>query len=121
MSVEARKVEENDDVDDGGDASEDEIDVEDVCSDSESVGRSIKSRINCPPEKAGTEQDDCDNSVKKAKKSSSKGHASSCNSLVKPRCNCEELQSVDCHLETKELWDKFNELGTEMIITKTGR
>ncbi|KGL79813.1 T-box transcription factor TBX20, partial [Tinamus guttatus] len=24
-------------------------------------------------------------------------------------------------LETKELWDKFHELGTEMIITKSGR
>lgn len=36
-------------------------------------------------------------------------------------CNSEELRSVECHLETKELWDKFNELGTEMIITKTGR
>lgn len=37
------------------------------------------------------------------------------------RCNCEELRHVHCHLETKDLWDKFNELGTEMIITKTGR
>ncbi|KAG8034651.1 hypothetical protein G9C98_007727 [Cotesia typhae] len=36
-------------------------------------------------------------------------------------CNSEELKNVECHLETKELWDKFNELGTEMIITKTGR
>ncbi|XP_034945678.1 T-box transcription factor TBX20-like [Chelonus insularis] len=36
-------------------------------------------------------------------------------------CNSDELRSVECHLETKELWDKFNELGTEMIITKTGR
>uniref|UniRef100_A0A182F1T3 Uncharacterized protein n=1 Tax=Anopheles albimanus TaxID=7167 RepID=A0A182F1T3_ANOAL len=36
-------------------------------------------------------------------------------------CNSEDLQPVQCHLETKELWDKFNELGTEMIITKTGR
>ncbi|XP_011300175.1 T-box transcription factor TBX20 [Fopius arisanus] len=36
-------------------------------------------------------------------------------------CNSEELKNIDCHLETKELWDKFNELGTEMIITKTGR
>ncbi|XP_045458777.1 T-box protein H15 [Melitaea cinxia] len=36
-------------------------------------------------------------------------------------CNCEELLSVDCQLETKELWDKFHDLGTEMIITKTGR
>ncbi|XP_045521568.1 T-box transcription factor TBX20-like [Pieris brassicae] len=36
-------------------------------------------------------------------------------------CNCEELLSVDCQLETKDLWDKFHDLGTEMIITKTGR
>jgi T-box protein 20 len=38
-----------------------------------------------------------------------------------PLCNSEELRDVECHLETKELWDKFNDLGTEMIITKTGR
>lgn len=36
-------------------------------------------------------------------------------------CNCDELLTVDCHLETKDLWDKFHDLGTEMIITKTGR
>ena len=36
-------------------------------------------------------------------------------------CNCEELRSVQCHLETKELWEKFHDLGTEMIITKSGR
>ncbi len=41
--------------------------------------------------------------------------------IMKPKCNSEELASVECFLETKELWDKFNELGTEMIITKTGR
>ncbi|KAK0091355.1 hypothetical protein PV326_003342, partial [Microctonus aethiopoides] len=35
-------------------------------------------------------------------------------------CNSDELRNVECHLETKDLWDKFNELGTEMIITKTG-
>lgn len=40
---------------------------------------------------------------------------------VKIRCNCQELLMVDCHLETKDLWDKFHDLGTEMIITKTGR
>eukprot|EP00095_Tigriopus_kingsejongensis_P010908 maker-scaffold348_size200312-snap-gene-1.17 protein:Tk10908 transcript:maker-scaffold348_size200312-snap-gene-1.17-mRNA-1 annotation:"t-box transcription factor tbx20-like isoform x2" len=33
----------------------------------------------------------------------------------------EELSRVECHLETRELWEKFHELGTEMIITKTGR
>lgn len=53
--------------------------------------------------------------------SGSSGSSSSSNPQVKPKCNCDQLQHVDCHLETKELWDKFNELGTEMIITKTGR
>ena len=41
--------------------------------------------------------------------------------FLKPKCNSEELLGIDCFLETKELWEKFNELGTEMIITKTGR
>lgn len=36
-------------------------------------------------------------------------------------CNCDELLATECHLETKDLWDKFHDLGTEMIITKTGR
>lgn len=36
-------------------------------------------------------------------------------------CNCDDLKPVQCHLETKELWDRFHDLGTEMIITKTGR
>jgi T-box protein 20 len=42
-------------------------------------------------------------------------------STVKGSCNCEELEQIQCHLETKDLWEKFHELGTEMIITKTGR
>lgn len=32
-----------------------------------------------------------------------------------------ELARVTCRLEGKELWDRFNDLGTEMIITKSGR
>jgi hypothetical protein len=35
--------------------------------------------------------------------------------------DCPELDVIDCHLETRDLWQKFNALGTEMIITKTGR
>ncbi|XP_036414274.1 T-box transcription factor TBX20 [Colossoma macropomum] len=31
------------------------------------------------------------------------------------------MKNISCSLETKELWDKFHELGTEMIITKSGR
>ncbi|VEL33230.1 unnamed protein product [Protopolystoma xenopodis] len=32
-----------------------------------------------------------------------------------------ELANVRCRLDTKDLWDRFNDLGTEMIITKSGR
>ena len=53
--------------------------------------------------------------------SSSSAASNNNNPLIKPRCNSDHLRLADCHLETKELWDKFNELGTEMIITKTGR
>ena len=40
---------------------------------------------------------------------------------MRNKCNCEELRYVDCILETKDLWDKFHDYETEMIITKTGR
>ncbi|XP_073252631.1 T-box transcription factor TBX20-like isoform X4 [Porites lutea] len=33
----------------------------------------------------------------------------------------EDLSSVRATLESRDLWDRFNELGTEMIITKSGR
>jgi len=32
-----------------------------------------------------------------------------------------KMSAISCCLETKELWDKFHQLGTEMIITKSGR
>jgi hypothetical protein len=32
-----------------------------------------------------------------------------------------KLASVTATLEMKALWDEFNELGTEMIVTKAGR
>lgn len=32
-----------------------------------------------------------------------------------------EMANITCTLETKELWNKFHDLGTEMIITKSGR
>lgn len=40
---------------------------------------------------------------------------------MKTKGNCPDLESVHCTLETQELWEKFFDLGTEMIITKTGR
>uniref|UniRef100_A0A3B4DCQ4 T-box transcription factor TBX20 n=1 Tax=Pygocentrus nattereri TaxID=42514 RepID=A0A3B4DCQ4_PYGNA len=38
-----------------------------------------------------------------------------------PAAPSEDMKNISCSLETKELWDKFHELGTEMIITKSGR
>ncbi|KAF8786295.1 T-box transcription factor TBX20 like protein [Argiope bruennichi] len=70
------------------------------------------------PKKAGG------SGTQKARRSSSEGSASSANpyaDTLKGRCNCQDLLRVDCVLENKDLWEKFNELGTEMIITKTGR
>ncbi|GLV37788.1 midline [Carabus blaptoides fortunei] len=113
-------VEEDDDV---------EVDVEE-CSDSEPAAlRTLNgakvatttrspsrgSEVECPSDR------DTPDSVNEDKHSST-GHGNSGQSgKVTATCNCEELMSTECHLETKELWDKFHDLGTEMIITKTGR
>jgi len=37
------------------------------------------------------------------------------------KTNCTDLDAVKCTLDNKDLWDKFCEFGTEMIITRTGR
>jgi hypothetical protein len=60
-------------------------------------------------------------SVKENGRADGKSEPNPCSELLKPKCNCPELERVDCRLENKELWDRFHELGTEMIITKTGR
>lgn len=48
--------------------------------------------------------------------------------IVKGGSDCEakkplhpKLVAVNASLEMKALWDEFNELGTEMIVTKAGR
>nr|AGG11863.1 T-box transcription factor [Ciona intestinalis] len=38
-----------------------------------------------------------------------------------PRQKNERLVAVEAKLEMKSLWDEFNDLGTEMIVTKAGR
>ena len=40
---------------------------------------------------------------------------------IRNKCNSDELRYIECILETKDLWDKFHDYETEMIITKTGR
>ena len=34
------------------------------------------------------------------------------------KSNCQDLDHVKCILDNKDLWDKFCEFGTEMIITR---
>ena len=120
--------------DDDPASSDHDIDVEDVdddCSDADSLPKSLESAKKRRMTPLSSEEvDDVEDppaesppvlgsGAKKSKKSSKNAPAP--NPMIKPRCNCDYLRSVDCHLETKDLWDKFNELGTEMIITKTGR
>jgi T-box protein 20 len=38
-----------------------------------------------------------------------------------PGADADELNEIECYLETDDLWKRFYELGTEMIITKSGR
>ncbi|KYB27173.1 T-box transcription factor TBX20 [Tribolium castaneum] len=91
-----------------------EVDVEE-CSDSESA-RASKPKLRQSPaiSDCGSEPADLDRESPDIiqEKPISKAKIS---------CNCDELLNVECHLETKDLWDKFHDLGTEMIITKTGR
>lgn len=108
---------------------EKEVDVEEF-SDAENVSASSPSALSCE-EEIEAEDDDAEDSKSKGDVKSSSGKTcrngkkksrpEPVNHAIKPRCNCDELLPVDCQLETKELWDKFHELGTEMIITKTGR
>ncbi|KAG8296682.1 hypothetical protein J6590_051663 [Homalodisca vitripennis] len=89
-----------------------EVDVEE-CSESEGEARLRKRTVS---ECASEEED-------RERESPGPGSGAGLGGRLKVRrrCNCQELLGAECHLETKELWDKFHDLGTEMIITKTGR
>ncbi|XP_059089570.1 T-box protein 12-like [Tigriopus californicus] len=94
---------------------DEEVDVE-QCSDSEDIPDKSK---DCPSQEGESKAND-DNGPPTSNGTPNKKKKEKVRYL-KPKCNSEELMYADCFLETKELWDKFNELGTEMIITKTGR
>ena len=89
-----------------------EVDVE-QWSDSEDQKQNRTSSPSAHTSKSNADDNSAEAPKKKKKEEKPK--------FLKPKCNSEELLGIDCYLETKELWDKFNELGTEMIITKTGR
>ncbi|XP_041779327.1 T-box protein H15-like isoform X1 [Anopheles merus] len=110
LSVGDRFPEPDDDVD---------VDVE-QCSDSEAPvssnrtsnkNRSSRTNATSPTRTTGTPSDEERLTPEPAQSKST----------IVGSCNCDEMRPIQCHLETKELWDKFHDLGTEMIITKTGR
>ncbi|XP_050731631.1 T-box transcription factor TBX20-like isoform X2 [Eriocheir sinensis] len=106
-------IKSEDELDDGGDIETEDIDI-DVVSDKEDCDvDSTKDPLDRP----------CSKSPESTSSDSPSSHKESKASKLemKSKGNCPELETVDCHLETKELWEKFFELGTEMIITKTGR
>lgn len=102
-----------------------EVDVEE-CSDGESSSRISKTKsLRQSPviSECGSEPTELDRDSPEliTEKSNNNNNNNNNNTKKKICCNCDELLNVDCHLETKDLWDKFHDLGTEMIITKTGR
>ncbi|KAF5298384.1 hypothetical protein FQR65_LT01162 [Abscondita terminalis] len=104
-------------LDDGLEDDDVEVDVE-ICSDGEPSPRpttKIKLLRESPP------ISDCGSDAADADRISPDIVLERPVSKTKILCNCEELVNIECHLETKDLWDKFHELGTEMIITKSGR
>ena len=109
------------------DEEEVEVDVEE-CSDSENVAVVVKknNRVNKTSDRSSPVRNGSDTSSEQGEERGrdtpdSGDEKAGAGAKVKIRCNCQELLMVDCHLETKDLWDKFHDLGTEMIITKTGR
>lgn len=98
-----------------------EVDVEE-CSDSENM-QQHEQRLgaNKLPKHAASESGSEQGDEREGDSPDPADEKAGAAAKVKIRCNCEELLQAECHLETKELWDKFHDLGTEMIITKTGR
>lgn len=94
-----------------------EVDVEE-CSDGESSSprqAKIKMRQSPAMSECGSEATEVDRISPDLAPERTRG------TKMMTHCNCDELVNIECHLETKDLWDKFHDLGTEMIITKTGR
>merc|ERR1712117_689546 len=72
--------------------------------------KETETKIEIPKDDSSDNLPPLDKVIKKEKKSK-----------ISETSNCEELDNISCNLDNKELWDKFCEFGTEMIITRTGR
>ncbi|XP_029618984.1 T-box transcription factor TBX5-A isoform X6 [Salmo trutta] len=57
------------------------------------------------------------------KENKPENHTRSLSSPPSPQTTCTQqgMDGIKVYMQERELWDKFHELGTEMIITKAGR
>ncbi|XP_074593217.1 uncharacterized protein LOC141848958 [Brevipalpus obovatus] len=99
------------------------VDEEEICKMDDDVGKELVLRDDFKIIKSSSRE----NSNKSSSVSSQESERNrdknkpEMNPEILPKCNCPELLGVEAKLETKQLWEQFHELGTEMIITKTGR
>ncbi|XP_064121173.1 T-box transcription factor TBX20-like [Macrobrachium nipponense] len=107
-------IKSEDELDDAADIDAEDIDIELVSDKDDCDLDSSKDPLDRPGSKSPE-------STSSESHSASKESEKPAKLEMKTKGNCPELETIDCHLETKELWEKFFELGTEMIITKTGR
>ncbi|KRZ05692.1 T-box transcription factor TBX20 [Trichinella zimbabwensis] len=74
------------------------------------------------PSSSGSSSCSSSNCSSNSSGSSSSVQAESAPDLSYLTCGkSEAMKSVQCQLEAEDLWMRFHELGTEMIITKSGR
>lgn len=111
-------IKSEDELDDAGDIETEDIDI-DVVSDKEDCCDLDSSKD--PLDRPGSKSPESTTSDSHSTHTKGSAADKAAKLEMKSKGNCPDLESIDCHLETKELWEKFFELGTEMIITKTGR
>ena len=76
-----------------------------------------------PKYREGVSDDECVEPppAKRMKSSSSEITTDDEDTEVFENSSKDDLRNITVELEGKELWERFSELGTEMIITKAGR
>lgn len=80
---------------------------------SHAKGFAVSNGSKCSRKERSDQNNNCSNSINNSSQQQSPGHQQQ---QLHPA-----LGTAGVILETKPLWDKFHEQGTEMIVTKTGR
>lgn len=74
-------------------------------------------------EKGSLDDDDNDSGseISESEKTPGNGNSPTTNPVEQSKPLHPKLANISALLETKNLWDEFNELGTEMIVTKVSQ